>query len=674
MMTPPSAKCSLDKTISAGRNGNSVKLGYRSDIDGLRAVAILLVVAFHAFPRWMRGGYVGVDVFFVISGYLISSIIMQELNNKNFRFFRFYGRRIKRIFPALLVVLVSCYVAGWYMLPIPDFKELGKQIAAGAGFVSNFLLWSESGYFDTAAEAKPLLHLWSLGVEEQFYLVWPAILWFTFRARIGALVSVALIAVISFGVNVEIARGDPVAAFYSPFTRFWELMLGSALAHLNLRGQPSLAMADDRIKLRSGDGGRLNQSLAFRDFYSASGGLLIVVASVLLTKETRFPGWWGILPTMGAYLIIASGPSAWFNRVVLSNRIMVWFGLISYPLYLWHWPLLSFGHIIEGGLTPEMRVSAVIVSIALAWATYQLVERPIHFGPNSPAKSFLLTSALAMVGAVGLATLQRGGFPGRHPEQRYMGQTWEFERWWRAGTCALDTFHSIKNFAPECVDPISNQPRPLVALWGDSHASALYPGLEAAKVAYSFRLAQFTGGFCIAVLNMDFKGSAHCRERNDLVLRHLSTIKPDMVLLAGYWRLYPPSFRTRIGETVATLISLGVKRVVAVGDVPLWRKSLPVLMSEAARNDPQHRFPERLQEFTIDSAAESQLRSVVEQAGGTYVSSTDILCNPDGCLTRTGEGPQDIMFWDAAHLTPAGSIYLVSHFPTSVFTNGAAAQ
>ena len=210
---------------------------YRADIDGLRAIAVLSVVGFHAFPSWFRGGFIGVDIFFVISGYLISTIIVGGLEQSRFSFVEFYVRRIKRIFPALLLVLIASYAFGWFALLADEYKQLGKHIAGGAGFVSNFVLWNESGYFDNAADNKPLLHLWSLGIEEQFYVVWPLLLWFAWKKRFNLLTITVLIAAVSFALNIAKVRSGAVAAFYSPQTRFWELMIGSIVAYFTLHKQ-----------------------------------------------------------------------------------------------------------------------------------------------------------------------------------------------------------------------------------------------------------------------------------------------------------------------------------------------------------------------------------------------------------------------------------------------------
>ncbi len=207
---------------------------YRADIDGLRAIAVIFVVGFHAFPEQIPGGFVGVDVFFVISGFLISTIIFGGLENDSFTYSEFYARRIRRIFPALILVLSATAIFGWYELLADEYKQLGKHIAAGVGFVSNFAFWSEAGYFDNIAETKPLLHLWSLGIEEQFYLIWPALLLTAWQRRLNFLPIIVGIAIVSFGANIYLAKTNATAAFYSPASRFWELMLGGMLAYVSL--------------------------------------------------------------------------------------------------------------------------------------------------------------------------------------------------------------------------------------------------------------------------------------------------------------------------------------------------------------------------------------------------------------------------------------------------------
>ncbi|MDO8436823.1 MAG: acyltransferase [Nitrosomonadaceae bacterium] len=284
---------------------------YRADIDGLRAIAVLLVVTYHAFPSLVKGGFIGVDIFFVISGFLISTIIFESLERNSFSFVEFYSRRIRRIFPALLLVLIASYVFGWFALYADDYKQLGKHIAWGAGFVSNFVLWNETGYFDNAAETKPLLHLWSLGIEEQFYIIWPLLLWFAWKQRMNLLIITIAFALISFALNIGKVRSDTIAAFYSPQTRFWELMAGSILAYVTLYKQnifPSFKERFDtslcsiiRVRVLQANGMMLS------NIQSMVGALLIAIGILVITDREPFPGWRALLPVAGAGLIISAG-------------------------------------------------------------------------------------------------------------------------------------------------------------------------------------------------------------------------------------------------------------------------------------------------------------------------------------------------------------------------------
>lgn len=377
-------------------SGQSFSPKWRADIDGLRAIAVLSVVVFHAFPAQLSGGYIGVDIFFVISGFLISSIIYGNLQKATFSFADFYGRRIRRIFPALIVVLVCSLLVGWFVLLSDEYKELGKEAAGGAAFIANFVLWASSGYFDSDADLKPLLHLWSLGIEEQFYMVWPLLLWLAWRSGISLLAAAVGLAVISFVANILLIEKSSVATFYSPLTRFWELLAGSILAYISMKqaGAPgSRLMAHSKATI---------------------GIVLLLAGMLLLKKDSAFPGYWALLPVVGAVLVIAAGEQAWFNRYVLSNRMMVWVGLISYPLYLWHWPLLVFPRIVQAEVPGwPIRLAAVALSILLAWLTYKWIETPIRHTHNRRLATIVLSLLMGVVGLMGIAIYETNGAGGR---------------------------------------------------------------------------------------------------------------------------------------------------------------------------------------------------------------------------------------------------------------------
>ncbi|MEN9590629.1 MAG: hypothetical protein RLZZ481_2415 [Pseudomonadota bacterium] len=439
---------------------------YRPDIDGLRAIAVLAVVLFHGFPQTFRGGFIGVDVFFVLSGYLISRIIFEQLNQGTFNFLDFYARRIKRIFPALLIVLVATYIAGWFTLLADEYGQLGQHIAAGAAFISNFVLWGEAGYFDNSAHTKPLLHLWSLGIEEQFYILWPLLLWLASKLRFSLFALTIMIAALSFYLNVTGIKSDAVATFYSPQTRIWELLIGSALGWCSLYQKDGLVgVARVLGKWGRHPGTVVDQMCVhtrMANVLSCLGFILLIYSLIRFNRDLQFPGKWALIPVLGTALIVAAGPLAWLNTKILSNKVLVWFGLISYPLYLWHWPLLSFAWIVEAS-PPSLstRAGLIVLSVALAWLTYRLIERPIRFGKHGGLKASLLVVLMLILGGVGLGTFDERGFPFRkNVKQADALYTSE------ARTIEANLVASYQNYVG---DEPSQSNKPVVLIVGDSY-------------------------------------------------------------------------------------------------------------------------------------------------------------------------------------------------------------
>jgi peptidoglycan/LPS O-acetylase OafA/YrhL len=362
---------------------------YRPDIDGLRAVAVIAVLGFHASLPGFEGGFAGVDAFFVISGYLISGIIFRALDAGTFSLPGFYVRRINRIFPALLVILFAVIAIGWVVLFSAEWRALGGHVAAAAGFVSNFILEREAGYF--ASEDKPLLHLWSLAVEEQFYLIYPAIAILAWKIRRFTLWILAALAAASFLWSLwSVHSGAAIGAFYFPFSRFWELLAGALLYELQSRGAPLLRWKAPHESL-------------LRNAAAWFGAVLILAGAATLDKRTPWPGLHALLPVGGTVLLIAAGRQAFINRSLLSHPSIVGIGLISYPLYLWHFPLLVLATIVAGDLSPAARLGILAISGVLAVATYKYVEIPIRFGARKRRSAAILLPILALVGLTGLA-------------------------------------------------------------------------------------------------------------------------------------------------------------------------------------------------------------------------------------------------------------------------------
>jgi peptidoglycan/LPS O-acetylase OafA/YrhL len=589
----------------------------------------MLVVCFHAFPEAMPGGFIGVDIFFVISGFLITGIIVRELDQQRFSLLAFYGRRIRRIFPALIIVLFATLVLGWlWMLPAA-YAQLSADVFASAAFFSNIALLLQSGYFDIESGKKPLLHLWSLGIEEQFYLFWPLILMLAARLRLNILAVAAVIGVASFALNAALIGPDPVATFYLPFTRAWELLAGAALAcGWNRIGQTGVAS----------------------NWRAAIGLLLVAAAAAVLNSRSAFPGWWAILPVAGGALLL-SAPAAWGCRHLLASATFVRIGLISYPLYLWHWPLLVFFGIIKfAPLTLLDRGLIVGLSFALAWLTYRFIEIPFRFGRPSLPRIVSLSAGMVLVAAAGGVVVEGRGFDFRlPPEIREMTDVRTDSSKWRVHECLLDLSHEM-TFADSCVD---RDRRPLVFVWGDSTAGALLPGPRKAQQTRNFGIAQFTSSSCTPVLNTDVAGTPNCRAINDKILSLAREIRPDIVLLHSTWGRYLDG----VPAAVAALKQQTHARIIVLGSVPWWKRGLP---NEVMRYFMLHHrlIPERSGGAEADGTG-AMLREQLAGSGAEFISVWDAMCNADGCLARIGDTAQDISASDQVHLTEKGSVFLV---------------
>jgi peptidoglycan/LPS O-acetylase OafA/YrhL len=478
---------------------------YRDDIDGLRALAIVPVVLFHAFPSILPGGFIGVDIFFVISGFLISTIIFRELKKGKFSFLDFYARRVRRLFPALSLVLYSTLIFGWFALDADEYKMLGEHVAAGAGFVQNFILLGEVGYFDIGSELKPLLHLWSLAIEEQFYLVFPLIVWIAWRIGLNLLALVLFIAIASLAANLYSVRIDPVGTFYFPHMRIWELMAGSILAYATSRSTTLSEQADTGIRKHFNETSnstfsrfgasrtslrkniRLNKSTL-----SWLGLGLIVVSTLVFDKNHHYPGWRAMIPVMGAVLIIYAGQHSWINRNLLGNKLVVFVGLISYPLYLWHWPLLSFARIIESEpLSTSLSIAIVAISFILATLTYILIEKPIRSGNFQKFWTIALVIIMFCVGVLGILAHERE-LTSRLGANVQEVKKWEERRSIFEENCAeLFPKWNYRKGPFKC--RFLEKGKPEIVVIGDSHAARIYYGISH-YIGKEYNTALFANG------------------------------------------------------------------------------------------------------------------------------------------------------------------------------------
>lgn len=643
---------------------------YRPDIDGLRALAILLVIIFHGFPRFLKGGFIGVDIFFVISGYLISTIIFKALEQQRFSVFDFYSRRIRRIFPALCVVLSVCLVLGWYVLLADEYQMLGKHITAGAFYVSNFVLQSEAGYFDTAAEFKPLLHLWSLAIEEQFYLCFPIILMVIFRFKKNPIPIILLGLSISFIMNISLIDKKPSAVFFYPQTRAWELLIGSWIAYINLYTRYKFNVVIESLIFLKLKHYNFNLSNVLAWFGL---GLIITGWIVLDNTEIAFPNAWALLPTCGAACIILAEEKAWFNRCILSNKTVVWFGLISYPLYLWHWPLLVFVRIIEVDKPkPIWRLSILIMSVLLAWLTHFFIEKPMRFYKHWLVTVGLLLT-LTVIGCLGYFITQNTGFPNRfNYKNNWLSGSigngiWEV-KWVKQKQC-LNTFGKEFDF---CL--IRQHDKPVtVALIGDSHANHLYPGLLGHHQFKKDNILNLGEGSCPALFDVQ---KSHCYPINKALNLVFATPSIQTVILSyadilNINQITDNETEDNRNNIVQNKLRLTLQRllqakkqVIFVNDIPKLAFNVSACQWRPWRIGKQQALEPCAVAFDeVNNQRQSYrvaINSVLNEFSQVKVwDTTAAFCDTQYCWAVQ---QQKMLYRDSEHLNEEGSLYLGNYF------------
>ncbi len=499
---------------------------YRPEIDGLRAVAVLPVILFHAGFSWFSGGFVGVDVFFVISGYLITSIILDDLHQGTFSLAQFYERRARRILPALFFVMAVCIPFAWILLIPRDLKDFGESLAAVATFSSNILFWLESGYFATEAGLKPLLHTWSLAVEEQYYILFPLLLMICWRFRVRWLV-----VIIVLGLLVSLATAHwgayhkPDATFYLLPTRGWELFLG-ALAAFYLRHKSRLL--DNKSVDRSW----------VQELIGITGLTLIIIAIVCFDRSIPFPSLFALLPTVGTVLIILGAQGGTMVARVLGSRLPVAIGLMSYSAYLWHQPLLAFGHY-QSLHEPSALLMGLLcgVTLPLAWLTWRYVEAPFR-DRNRFSRRFIFTgaaSAASVFIVIGLTLSVLDGVPQRLPPEVIdtvgLGPKYTGER--DADHCNL---HHERFSLPACIK--GSTTRPTVALIGDSHAASLVHELTREFELRGQSFVQYTKNGCPFARHLENSEGQPCDRFVDDVITDVNEKNLDTVILLAQWSSY----------------------------------------------------------------------------------------------------------------------------------------
>ncbi|WFU04243.1 acyltransferase family protein (plasmid) [Rhizobium sp. CB3171] len=644
-------------------------LKYRADIDGLRALAILPVVLYHAGIPGFSGGFVGVDVFFVISGFLMASLISGEVARDDFSIVRFYERRIRRIFPALFAVLAASSIAAWLLLMPVELEYFARSVKAAALFTSNIQFEKESGYFDIGAQLKPLLHTWSLAVEEQFYILFPLLLLAVNRFARRYTVPILLgLLIASFAASAWTVFRTPAAAFYLLQFRAWELLIGALLA-FHVIPRPARPVV--------------------RESLAALGVILIAIAVFGFTDHTLFPGPAALLPCLGAALVIYAGAEHGLAGRALRARPLVFVGLVSYSLYLWHWPIIVFTREIFGReLSPVQSGLIVVVSLALASFSWRFIEQPFRGrGSRLGRRPLFAAAAVVMVAVVGFGSyvIRDNGAPSRLPAdvQKVYAATYDISRY-GAPPCFADsdtTGPSLSDIRAGKLCPLGadGSASPSFLVWGDSHSGAMSPAIdEAAKQAGVSGL--FAGHASCPPLpdaQLPARGDVkRCGEFNAAVRDLVRSKHIPLVFLIAYWPKYvhdaelphegvyfdpsvPPPLEDKsapvtasLDRLVAELTQQGTK-VVLVMDVPEMGRYMPEAVAKAVMTKTSTEVaPPWSYVAKRQALSRAILAGLAAKYGAAIVDPLPAICH-DGHCDATQDGMP--LYKDADHITATTS-------------------
>lgn len=615
---------------------------YRKDIDGLRGIAVLSVILCHANFSLFSGGYTGVDVFFVISGFLISNILIEELSTDKFSFIKFYERRARRILPVLYLVIFVCIPVSWFVLWPDDLESFFKSLVAVPVFLSNILFWLESGYFETHAQLKPLLHTWSLSIEEQYYLLFPLFIFFSVKLRQKYFFTILiLLFTASFSLSVFLSYQGASSNFYILPSRIWEFLFGTFLAlFLQRKARPNNSELSDVISL--------------------TGLLLIAISVVKLDENTPFPGWYTIYAVLGAGLIIASCDNSRYIKKILEYKYLIFIGYISYSAYLWHHPVFAYYRYTSVN-EPQAIVfmALILLTLFLSFLTWKYVETPFR------DKRIVSARAVAVYSFIGIALFAGVGYAGYSVEGRVPFGV--FDRVDENKSFVLDVKKSYKpksrvdncydvsmigteNYSSSCKDEDVE-----IVMWGDSHAAALSNGLS-----HIFpKLKKYSTSSCSAIIKDNQKRLKDCNAINTFVLQELVIIKPKIILIHARWnRDY--DFLEGLQDTLLKIHnSLPDAFVFVIGTMPQWQPGLPLhLLKNNISLDKSSWIPTDL--LTQLRKSDVKLKVTSEEFQNVrFFSLIDLLCHEEQCQAVIEHEDKFVpLVWDYGHLTEAGALFL----------------
>jgi peptidoglycan/LPS O-acetylase OafA/YrhL len=636
-------------------------LTFREDIERLRGLAVLSVVLFHFETPGINGGFVGVDFFFVISGYLITQIIQTEMRDGTFSFARFYERRLRRLLPPLYVMILIVSLPAFHYLLTSERISFFQSIASAVTFTSNIFFWSQSGYFDRTAVEKPLLHTWSLSVEEQFYLVFPVLIWAILRfgghgRRSNFLMFAAMLAaiVLSFSLGIWLLQWSEASAFYMSPARAWEFLVGAIIA------------VDALPVLR----GRRAQWLAQAIAYIA---LLVPIFGL----RQLYTGFNVLAPCLGAGLFIWSGsamPAVTHRSWLSPLNLFRFLGRISYSLYLWHWPLFTFARFSKTDLTltPIEKVLLFAITIAISYLSWKYVERPFRRRLFFPTQRSAFVAAV--VSSISLVLISGDGMLIKMPDDaldRKLSRLDAFnnfdpEEAYRTGICFIEDLKRYIDTAT-CLTSVSGKTN--VLLWGNSHGAHYYPGLAKFVENQPINLMQATAAGCMPTLRIAPNANALCKPFYETLAPWFDANKPDIVFMSSDWMDHGRSSRfdsmiEEIRSTIATLTARGT-RVILLGPSVQFKAVLPSLLIRAILRhvnlQQAARDMVRPDIFSFDARMRAALPS---SDRFTYVSVVDAVCPNRECPVMVANDVP--LVWDYGHLTIEGSNFVIEKLASTM--------
>ena len=637
---------------------------YRPEIDGLRALAVSMVILYHALPKVYPGGFIGVDIFFVISGYLIGSIFCKQLKEGYFSLYKFYVGRILRLFPTLIFTVGAVLIFGYFTLVTTDFISLARSAISGLLFYENIYLLNATDYFKPAASTLPLLHLWSLSMEEQFYLLFPIItVLYIKRRRFWFVITISLIA---FSVYASVFH----SSYFSPICRFWEILSGVLFAFYERRNVHVKPLKVLSINIIYG-----KRFVSVSSIVQLLLIVILILCGILISDQSAYPGYLSLIPVFASIFLIITfeAPSAIKN--FFTNRWVVYVGLISYPLYMVHWPVLVFIKKINNGYFSTMSLlCAFFLTLILSSLIYHFIELPIRLFRRRGVAALTLIFFSIFIIFTCRAINENNGLPAR--SVNYLNQAidkalnYDADKGFRHNICFIDALNEkTSKFNDICTDS-TNGDRPTVVLWGDSHAASLYRGLEARSINDGYSLVQFTSSGCPPVIDFNVNNRPFCKKINDSVIKKIKEIHPKFVVISAFWAGYNGKINddptgviwekidaVKLRSTVIYLKKIGVQKIVVVGSLPAYKIRQPDLLM---RTFPFQKLNLRNYEmlnqdiFSFNLIVKSSVSNY-----GFFIDPLEKLCNLDGCLLSSTEEYYTPIAFDYGHLTETGSKFIV---------------